>query len=102
MCHKQRVASGAAQKIQAHLIFEGSCVLTIFCPLPVFPGNVILEGEGVRNGRRDERHQTKGTGGEVDKQPGISECAGFPSLGSKNISKEKSSQGNLTLLYIYI
>ena len=59
MCHKQRVASGAAQKIKAHLIFQGSCVLTIFCSLPVFPGNIVLEGEGMRNRRQDERHQTK-------------------------------------------
>lgn len=56
MCHKQRVVSGAAQKIKAHLIFQGSRVLTIFCSLPVFPGNVILEGEGMRNRGQDERH----------------------------------------------
>ena len=58
-CHEQSVASGASAEDKGTPIFKGSRVLTIFCSLPVSPGNIILEGEGMRNRRQDERYQAR-------------------------------------------
>lgn len=50
---------GASAEDKGTPIFKRSCVLTIFCSLPVSSGNIILEGEGMRNRRQDERYQAR-------------------------------------------
>ena len=51
MCNMQREAFGAGAEDKGTPIFKGPHILTIFCSLPVFPGNIILQGEGMRNRR---------------------------------------------------
>lgn len=38
------------------LNLSGVMCFDYLCSLPVFPGNVILEGESMRNRGQDERH----------------------------------------------